>query len=129
MIHLFNQNKKTIYENNINETAVAFCNISAIEPIKGIEVILKPMNHIKKTSFSIYNNLHFYYIGGNRVNGEQNLYESEFKEYTQQNGLSTNVHFLGKRSDIKSLLFAFDFYVHPSSTEGISLAIMEAGLH
>lgn len=115
--------------NNIEQTSIAFCNVSAIESLKGIDVILKAMNLIKEIAPAIYKNLHFYHIGGNRVNGEQNLYESELKEYTQQNGLSTNVHFLGKRSDIKSLLFAFDFYVHPSRMEGISLAIMEAGLH
>lgn len=44
----------------------------------------------------------------------------------EQLGLQDTVRFAGYRSDVRSIMPAFDLYVNSSSTEGISLTILEA---
>ncbi|WP_167761207.1 glycosyltransferase [Geodermatophilus sp. DF01_2] len=41
-------------------------------------------------------------------------------------GLAERVHFLGQRSDVRELLKCVDAYVHPSTAEGASFALLEA---
>ena len=41
-------------------------------------------------------------------------------------GLERRVHFLGLRSDIPNLLAAADLFVHPSLSEGLPIAVLEA---
>ncbi len=48
------------------------------------------------------------------------------RDLTASNGLNRNVRFLGHRTDVPDLLQAADLYVHPSTEEGFSNAILEA---
>jgi glycosyltransferase involved in cell wall biosynthesis len=43
-------------------------------------------------------------------------------------GLIDRVHFLGVRNDVRPLLAAADFYIHPGRDEGFGLAVVEAML-
>ncbi|MBE5316815.1 MAG: glycosyltransferase [Xanthomonadales bacterium] len=48
------------------------------------------------------------------------------QQQAQALGLGDCVHFAGDRSDVARLLCAFDVFVQPSRTEGLSIALLEA---
>ena len=50
----------------------------------------------------------------------------EMEEKVQQLGLTSQVHFLGVRTDVPQLLDAMDVYLFPSFMEGLSVAMLEA---
>lgn len=51
---------------------------------------------------------------------------SELEEQAQKLGLTSRVHFLGRRKDIPQLLQMADIYVHPAAFEGFGIAAAEA---
>lgn len=51
---------------------------------------------------------------------------AELAQQVQTLGLGDCVHFAGDRSDVARLLCAFDVFVQPSRTEGLSIALLEA---
>lgn len=53
-------------------------------------------------------------------------YLQELREYVEENKLSNNVAYLGRRDDILNVLHAIDFLIIPSSFEGFPLAGLEA---
>lgn len=57
--------------------------------------------------------------------GVGNLKE-KLVQYSLENNLEKNVHFLGYRDDVKELLKASDIFIMPSFREGLSRSIMEA---
>lgn len=54
------------------------------------------------------------------------LLKRELEIYSEANGLSNSVMFLGERKDIAELLSAFDLFILPSLTEGVSITLLEA---
>ena len=52
--------------------------------------------------------------------------EYQLKEYVVNNAISDKVIFAGIRYDIDKFLSGFDVFVHPSFTEGLSTALLEA---
>lgn len=54
------------------------------------------------------------------------LLKRELEIYSEEIGLSNSVIFLGERKDIAELLTAFDLFILPSITEGISITLLEA---
>ena len=57
--------------------------------------------------------------------GVGNLKE-KLVQYSLENNLEKNVHFLGYRDDVKELLKVSDIFIMPSFREGLSRSIMEA---
>lgn len=58
--------------------------------------------------------------------------ESEIRKKVQDLGLSEKVHFLGTRSNVEDYYQAFDYFVFPSTFEGLPGSVAEAqaaGLH
>ncbi len=51
---------------------------------------------------------------------------AELEEQVRTLGLGDCVHFAGDRSNVAQLLCAFDVFVQPSRTEGLSIALLEA---
>lgn len=67
--------------------------------------------------------------------GQKNLHyviagRGNLKEYleqlAQELGISSQLHLLGFRTDVKELFKMADFFAHPSFREGLSVAVMEA---
>jgi glycosyltransferase involved in cell wall biosynthesis len=52
--------------------------------------------------------------------------EIALKEQVEQLVIGANVHFLGMRQDVSRLLSLLDAFVLPSSSEGLSIALLEA---
>jgi glycosyltransferase involved in cell wall biosynthesis len=63
--------------------------------------------------------LHFLFAGDGQLG-------AELQAKAKSLGLSSNVHFLGNRSDVPALLAASDLFVLPSLWEGLSMALLEA---
>lgn len=84
--------------------------------------LMERKNHeVLIRSLSILNDarIHLYICGaGELLNFLEDL--------SVQLGVAENVHFLGHREDIDTLLKAADIFVHPSTREGLGIAALEA---
>ena len=118
------QDKKRLREKlNLHPEKILIVNISAIEYIKGIDLLLKAAA-ILNAKFKL-NNFQIIHVGGLRAENDFNKnYEKELKEL--QKKISNNFLWLGKRNDIHNILSACDIYVHPSRMEGLPTTLMEA---
>lgn len=124
-----NSDKMSIREKlNLPPDRVLFANVSAIEYIKGIDLILKAISKIVYEYG--YNEFTFCHIGGTRSGSKENKdYHDSLIEMVPSLKIEDNVKWLGYRGDVIDILPAFDFYIHPSRTEGIPVSIMEAALN
>lgn len=100
-------------------------NISAIEHIKGIDTILQSIALLKQRGVDIL----FAHIGGLRSNTvEQQQYANSLKQMAIELGVEDNVIWLGRRNDVQDILPMADMYVHPSRSEGLGSALLEASV-
>lgn len=53
--------------------------------------------------------------------------EADLREAAGRSPAATRIHLLGQRSDVARLTAGFDIYAQPSLTEGLSIALLEAG--
>lgn len=103
------------------------CNISAIEHIKGIDIILKSI-YILKNEFKS-TNFFFCHIGGIRAENDKNYeYLKKLQDQTKELKIDDCIKWMGLINDISELISVFDIYVHPSRSEGLGLSIMEAAV-
>jgi glycosyltransferase involved in cell wall biosynthesis len=110
------QRMKTRHECNIPENAIVgvFCGRFGRE--KGLTYLLDALKNMKDRWPQ---NFHMLMIG----DGE---YLSEFKQAIKSQGMSSTVHCVGAREDVKPLLSASDFFIMPSLHENHSIALLEA---
>jgi len=111
---------------HLPENTLLIVNISAIEPIKGIDILLKAIQKLKEDN--TIPNFKVYHIGGlrNLQDTVNNNYKLYLESLVIELAISNEFSWLGKRNDINELLQAFDIYVHPSRMEGIGMSLMEA---
>ena len=100
-------------------------NVSAIEPIKGIDVIIKALSLLKQQGREVL----FVHIGGlrNGTSAEQNYAES-LRLLAKELQVENQIVWLGKRADVQDILPLADVYVHPSRSEGLGSVLMEAAV-
>ena len=104
---------------------IIITNISAIEYIKGIDLIISAVSKLKQKGLDIL----FVHIGGLRGNTiEQQQYADLLKQMVIDFGIGNNVVWLGRRSDILDVLPLADMYVHPSRSEGLGSVLLEASV-
>lgn len=109
----------------ISQNEYVITNVSAIEPIKGIDLIIKSVALLKQKGLNVL----FAHIGGLRENAsEQQQYADSLKQLVIELGVEDNIIWLGRRNDISDILSFADCYVHPSWTEGLPSALMEAAM-
>lgn len=89
--------------------------VSLVEPRKDHKLFLKSAVEILKTKPNA-----IFIVAGD---GPMLL---EIKEFADTLGISKKVSFLGWRDDIRPLISILDVYVSSSTTEGISIALLEA---
>ena len=100
-------------------------NVSAIEEIKGIDLIIKAIAMLKQQGKDVI----FAHLGGLRSDTyEQQQYADSLKKLAKDLNVQENVIWLGKRNDISDILSFADVYTHPSLTEGLPSALMEAAM-
>ena len=114
---------RNILQIPLNEYVIT--NVSAIEAIKGIDLIIKSVALLKQNGLNVL----FAHIGGLRENtSEQQQYADSLKQLVRKLGIEDNIVWLGRRNDISDILSFADCYVHPSWTEGLPSALMEAAM-
>lgn len=107
----------------LNKTIIT--NISAIEHIKGIDTILQAVALLKRRGIEVI----FAHIGGLRSNTqEQQQYADSLKQMVVDLDIKDNVIWLGRRTDVQDILPMADVYVHPSRSEGLGSALLEASV-
>ncbi len=100
-------------------------NVSAIEYIKGIDLILQAVARLKQQG----QNCLFVHIGGLRSDTpEQRQYADSLRALAEQFGVADCVRWLGRRSDVQDILPLADIYVHPSRSEGLGSVLLEAAM-
>lgn len=90
--------------------------ISRLHPEKNIETIIKAIYKTEKKD------IHLLVVG----NGLKNEYHNTLLDLCENLGLTTKVHFLGFRNDIRNLLNISDLLVHASFGESFGFTVAEA---
>ena len=100
----------------ISPNSIIAINVARANRYKGIDDLIDAVAMLRNRGEV---ELHMVYIGDGPHLGE-------FKARARSQNVCNNVHFLGKRDDVLSLLQGADFAIHPSRGEvGYSLAILE----
>ncbi len=100
-------------------------NVSAIEPIKGIDLILRAVAALKEQGVPCL----FVHIGGLRSDTEeQRQYADSLRALAEELGIADRVRWLGRRADVQDILPFADVYVHPSRSEGLGSVLLEASI-
>ncbi|KAA9302218.1 MULTISPECIES: glycosyltransferase family 4 protein [Aerococcus] len=100
-------------ELGINDTDMILLSIGELNDNKNHKVVIEALNEVNKS------NIH-YVICGEGPN------HHKLEELALQLGLDNNVHILGFRADIASILKQADIFVFPSKREGLPVSLMEA---
>ena len=87
---------------------------------KGQETALRAASMLRKSGVVAQ----FWFAGVERGNSRE--YTSRLQALVNDLGLTDHVRFLGQRKDIPDLLRAADFFILPSTTEGLPLSVLEA---
>lgn len=94
-------------------TDTVMLSVGELNKNKNHEIMLRAMSQLGRQD------LHYVIAG-----------RGELKEYLEQLakklGISSQLHLLGFRTDVKELFKMTDFFAHPSFREGLSVAVMEA---
>lgn len=101
---------------------VIICNIAYHDPVKGVDVLLKAADHLKRQLNT--HNFRIIQIGGSPFKDSSDAIKSLFDKLN----IEDNFEFWGLRNDIEKIMAASDIYCQPSRSEGIPLSIMEAGM-
>ena len=109
------------------QNKILLCNISAIEHIKGLDVLCEAIA-LLKTKYKL-TNFACCHLGGLRADNEQSrIYRDSIYDLCEKMNIKDVMFWLGHRNDIGEILSAFDIYVHPSRMEGLGLVNVEAGI-
>lgn len=101
----------------IPEDAPLLLAVGNLYPVKGHRHLITALQHLRPR----HPELHLAIAG----RGDE---EGALRAQAREAGLSGQVHFLGLRDDIGALLERADLFVHPSLSEGLPLAVLEAML-
>ena len=94
--------------------------VANLAPHKGQETALRTAAILKEKGVR----MQFWFAGVER--GDSQEYTTRIKGLILDLGIADRVRLLGQRKDISELLQAADFFILPSSAEGLPLSILEA---
>ncbi|MCF7822778.1 MAG: glycosyltransferase [Candidatus Marinimicrobia bacterium] len=100
---------------NISSDNFILGNISGLQYYKGHDFLLDIFAQVEAK----HKNVHLVLVGDGEL-------KDQLIEQVTDLKLSDKVHFLGKRSDIQSLIAAMDIMVHPARWEGFGIILAEA---
>lgn len=109
----------------LSDNRFIITNVSAIEPIKGIDVILQALAQLKMR----YPDILFVHIGGLRSDTDaEQQYQESLCRLVEHLELQDNVIWLGRQQCVQDILPFADVYIHPSRSEGLGSALLEASM-
>ena len=97
------------------ENALVFLSIGRLEYQKGFDVLLRAIERL----LPLPHDVHFVFIG----DGPD---RHSLQEQSSRSGLTSHVHFLGRREDVPQLLAASMALILPSRWEGMPNVVLEA---
>jgi glycosyltransferase involved in cell wall biosynthesis len=89
--------------------------VARLDPVKDLGSLVTAFGHLRAT----YPRSHLVIVGEGPERGR-------LEAMARENGLASAVLLLGQRDDARALLAGFDSYVNCSTSEGVSLSILEA---
>ena len=95
----------------INNGNCVLLYVARLEPQKDHANLLRALSHIPDADLVLA--------------GDGSL-RTQLKDQAKSLGVTSRVHFLGRRNDIAELLQMADIYVHPAAFEGFGIAAVEA---
>ena len=112
------ENDAVINEAKRNELGIAMIDtvmlsVGELNKNKNHEIVLRALAQLGRKDVH-------YVIAGRGVLKEH------LEQLAQELGVSSQLHLLGFRTDVKELFKMADFFAHPSYREGLSVAVMEA---
>lgn len=102
---------------------VKLCMVGNFNSVRSQMVVCKALQKLRVKSQELRDGFDFYFIGS-RYTGEEHYYD-ECVAYCKEHGLE-NVHFLGTRDDVPSLLKSMDGFVYSSNNDTFGIAVIEA---
>lgn len=117
---------ETLYKDlNLPSDKVLLLNISAIERIKGLDILLRAVSVLKNKRPEL--KFKMVHIGGLRSENKDNQqYAQSLIDMSAKLGVTEDVKWLGLRDDVVKLVPLFDIYVHPSRQEGLPTTLVES---
>lgn len=94
-------------------TDTVMLSVGELNKNKNHEIVLRAMARLNRPD------LHYVIAGRGELKGY-------LEQLAKNLGLSSQLHLLGFRTDVKELFKMADFFAHPSFREGLSVAVMEA---
>lgn len=107
----------------ISSSGLLVATVARFQPIKG------QLKGVKAVELALKQGLDVTYllIGGSVFgSASDDNYEQVVKDYVRDNGLDSNVLFLGERQDVPSILKDVDILIVPSDNESFGVAAVEA---
>jgi glycosyltransferase involved in cell wall biosynthesis len=92
--------------------------VSRLHPMKNQIAVLEALPEL----LTVRKNIKFVVVGDSPLAG----YKKRVRQLIRKKGLEHEVVFLGGRKDINEILPAFDIFVHPSKTDALPGAVLEA---
>lgn len=100
------------------DNAAVVITVANLRPVKGIDTLIRAASlvcrQIPDVSFVVVGEAH------------EARYLQDLQDLATQLGVSRNIRFLGRRTDVYGLLKASDLFCLPSRSEGMSNALLEA---
>ena len=100
-------------ELGIAMTDTVMLSVGELNKNKNHEIVLRALAQLGR------NDVHYVIAG-------RGLLKEHLEKLAQELGVSSQLHLLGFRTDVKELFKMADFFAHPSYREGLSVAVMEA---
>lgn len=106
-------NKRKRGELGLELTDTVMFSVGELNKNKNHEIVLRAMAQLGRSD------LHYVIAGRGTL-------KEYLEKLAKELGISSRLHLLGFRTDVKELFKMADFFVHPSFREGLSVAVMEA---
>ncbi len=100
-------------ELGLTSTDIVMLSVGELNKNKNHEIVLRAMAQLNRPD------LHYVIAGRGDLKGY-------LEQLAKDLGVSSQLHLLGFRTDVKELFKMADFFAHPSFREGLSVAVMEA---
>lgn len=94
-------------------TDIVMLSVGELNKNKNHEIVIRAMAQLGRKD------VHYVIAGRGVLN-------QHLEQLAQELGVSSQLHLLGFRTDVKELFKMADFFAHPSFREGLSVAVMEA---
>ena len=106
-----------------DERNIKLCMVGNFNSVRSQMVVCKALQKLRVKSQELREGFEFYFVGG-RCKGEE-CYFDLCVDYCKEQGMD-NVHFLGVRGGIPSILYSMDGFVYSSNNDTFGIAVIEA---